>query len=79
MKRMCVEVILTWLAIVDVVASCATGAQATVTSDRDVYAIENAHFRLEVDAAAGGRIRSWVLKPGGREPRRARPFVRGTG
>jgi hypothetical protein len=40
---------------------------ATLTQDGDVYTLENAAMRIEVGAAAGARIRSWVLKPSGRD------------
>ncbi|MBM4047798.1 MAG: hypothetical protein FJ279_22060, partial [Planctomycetes bacterium] len=45
----------------------AAWAQATVKAERDVYTLENPHFKVVVDSAAGGRIRSWTLKPSGRE------------
>ncbi|NUP98992.1 MAG: hypothetical protein HUU35_03945, partial [Armatimonadetes bacterium] len=37
------------------------------TGERTLYLIENPHFQLTIDAAAGGRIRSWKLQPAGRE------------
>ena len=42
-------------------------ADATATHQGDIFILENQHMRVEVDAAAGARIRSWRLKPSGRE------------
>jgi len=42
-------------------------ADVSVERQRDVYAIDHPVFRIEVEAAGGGRIRSWILKPSGRE------------
>ncbi|MGD8240055.1 MAG: hypothetical protein PVH68_15980, partial [Armatimonadota bacterium] len=50
-----------------VVSAASAWAEVSVTEERDVCIIENAIFRVEVDAAAGGRIRSWVLKESGRD------------
>jgi hypothetical protein len=45
----------------------AARAQTLVQRQGDVYVFDNDHFRVEVDSAGGARIRSWVLKPSGRE------------
>ncbi|MBD3292026.1 MAG: hypothetical protein GF393_03820, partial [Armatimonadia bacterium] len=42
-------------------------AEVTTGQERDVYILENEHMRVEVDAAGGARIRSWLLKPSERE------------
>ena len=42
-------------------------AQVKVEQKRDITSMQNAHFSLEVDAAGGGRIRSWKQKPSERE------------
>lgn len=42
-------------------------SQSTAKQQGDIYTLENPRFRIEVDAAGGARIRSWTLKPSGRE------------
>jgi hypothetical protein len=42
-------------------------AQATVRQQDTIYTLENPHFRIQVDSAAGARITSWTLKPSGRD------------
>ncbi|HJN17798.1 MAG TPA: hypothetical protein QGH10_20025, partial [Armatimonadota bacterium] len=42
-------------------------ADVTVSNDGDIYTLQNAHARIEVDASAGARIRSWVLIPSERD------------
>ena len=42
-------------------------AKATIRQQRSVYTLENPHMIVEVDSAAGARIQSWRLKPGGRD------------
>jgi hypothetical protein len=42
-------------------------AQVSARQEGDIYTLENPHFRLEIDARGGARVRSWVLKPGNRE------------
>ncbi|NOY79941.1 MAG: hypothetical protein GXP31_02935 [Kiritimatiellaeota bacterium] len=42
-------------------------ADVTARKERETIVIENARMRVEVVPAAGGRIRSWRLKPDGRE------------
>ena len=39
--------------------------EVAVTKEGDVYALANDRMRVEVDAVAGGRIKSWTLKPAG--------------
>ncbi len=41
--------------------------QAAAGFRDSLYTLENPSFRIEVDAAAGARIRSWLIKPSGRE------------
>lgn len=41
--------------------------QVSVTANGDRYTLENAHCRLQVDAAGGARVCSWILKPSERE------------
>lgn len=42
-------------------------ADVTTGQEGDVFILENEAMRVEVDAAGGARIRSWILKPSGRE------------
>ncbi len=42
-------------------------AEVRLTSRQDIFIFENPRVRIEVDAAAGGRIRSWLLKPDKRD------------
>ncbi|MGC9318031.1 MAG: hypothetical protein ACP5KN_08350, partial [Armatimonadota bacterium] len=46
--------------------SCAW-PEVTAGQEGDIYVLDNEHMRVEIDAAGGARIRSWVLKPSGRE------------
>lgn len=42
-------------------------AEVTTGQERDVFILENEVMRVEIDGAGGARIRSWTLKPSGRE------------
>jgi hypothetical protein len=53
--------------IIPLALSARTTAQVSIREEHGVYALENPHLRLEIDPAAGGRIRSWRLKPSGRD------------
>lgn len=56
-----------WLTVSGLCLLKACCADVSLRRHGDVYTFENARFTLEVDAAGGGRVRSWVVKPSGRE------------
>lgn len=62
MLRLCAVLVAT-LAVITAPAL----AEVTTGQERDIYILENEQMRVEVDAAGGARIRSWTLKPSGRE------------
>lgn len=50
-----------------VLGSALAWPEVTTGQEGDIYVLDNEHMRVEIDAAGGARIRSWVLKPSGRE------------